>query len=256
MKVCKIVAQRERQQGNGAQFDAFGGLVGAYRLDGHVLGRELMTVSLDQRIEAYVFVPAGDAFDPATENEWILKRTDEAKAAGLSEPAFVTVGDDTSEPDGCSCTASNSLILFTTYIQIQSPVRCGDCFRPVPLYRLPRFKNNEFTEVISWADDWKACDSLFMGSTTGERFGYREMSQIDSSLSRHGRAICAHFEQGTGNAAYYYLHRYYGRSRAVEEARKCPGCGGEWRLAERWHNLFDFRCEKCRVVSSLSSAVV
>ena len=254
MKVFKIVAQREQQQSNEDQFDSFQALLGAYRSDGHVLGRELMTISLHQQIEAYVFTPADDAFQPDFGNEWILKRIDEIKGTGLLEPTFSALGDDLSESDGCACVGSTSLILFTTYIQIQSPVRCGDCFRPLPLYRLPRFKNNEFSEVIGWADDYKSCDSLFMNSSTGERFGYREMSRVDSSLSRRGRAICTHFEHETGKAAYYYLHRYYGRSRAAEEVRKCPLCGGDWLLSERWH-LFDFKCDQCRLVSTLSSSV-
>ena len=256
MKIYKIVVQRVHKRDDEAQLDAFSSLLGAYRLDGHVLGRELMTVSLDRHLEAYVFVPANDAFASEAKNEWIAKRTNGIVEVGLSEPEFIQVGDDISEFDGCSCSVSSSFILFTTCIQIQSPMRCGNCFRPVPLYRLPRFKNNEFSEVISWADDWKACDSLFMNSTTGERFGYREMSQVDSSLSRHGQTICKHFEQSTGKPTYYYLHRYYGRSKALEEARPCPRCGGEWRLADRWHHLFDFRCEKCQLVSSLSSAVI
>jgi predicted nucleic acid-binding Zn ribbon protein len=254
MKIFKILAERERQDNNEAQLESLDFLLGAYRADGHVLGRELMTLSLDQRIEAYLFAPAADAFHPKNLNKWTAKRSEELKSSGLMNVQIVLLGDDLSEPDECTCDKPNSYILFTTYIQVQSPARCGDCFKPIPLYRLPRFKNNDFQEVISWADDYKSCDSLFMNSATGERFGYREMSQANNSLSKRGRAICAHFESGTGKAAYYYLHRYYGHGRAAEEARKCPLCGGDWRLSTPWH-LFDFKCEQCRLVSSLSSSV-
>jgi predicted nucleic acid-binding Zn ribbon protein len=216
----------------------------------------LIAVSLRDRLESHVFVPANDAFNPQFNNEWILQRWQEAKLTGLSEPEIAEIGDDPSEPDGCQCVDPGSLILFTTYLEIQSPVRCGDCFLPVPLYRLPRFMSGEFVEVITWASAYKSCDSLFMGSSTGERFGYREMSRVNSSLSLRGREICKHFELGTGKPTYYYLHRYYGRSRSVEAARKCPGCERQWLLKQKWHSLFDFRCEVCRLVSCLSSAVV
>jgi predicted nucleic acid-binding Zn ribbon protein len=256
MLVYKIVARREREFSDEAQFEAFDQLLGAYRLDGHVLGRDLIAVSLKGHLESYVLVPANDAFQPQSMNEWIQKQRDKAKLVGLSEPDTVQIGNDPSEPGACECTNSGSLILFTTYLEIQSPVRCGDCFLPVPLYRLPRFESGEFVEVISWASAYKSCDSLFMGSSTGERFGYREMSRANSSLSLRGRAICKHFEEGTGKPSYYYLHRYYGRSRSVEASRECPGCRQQWLLKEKWHSLFDFRCETCRLVSCLSSSIV
>jgi predicted nucleic acid-binding Zn ribbon protein len=255
MLVCKITARKARPSEGDNQRYAFEGLLGAYRLDGHVLGRDLITASLDRQFEAYVLIPAADAFEPRFSSEWIHRDLEKAKLAGLCEPEFSIVGSDLSEPDGCECNNTTTLILFTTYLQLQSPAKCGSCFRPFPLYRLPRFESGEFVEVISWFDDYKACDSLFMNSATGERFGYREMSQVNSSLSRHGRDICKHFEQSSGKPAYYHLHRHYGRSRVLEERRKCPGCGGEWRLAERWHDFFDFRCDRCRLVSTLASQV-
>lgn len=255
MRVFRIVANRNRALDRQLQNDAFDGMLGTYRRDGHILGRELMTVSDDLKLEAYVFLPANDAFDPRFYNNWIRKSIADAAMSGLSEPDFVEVGNDSSELDGCQCTDFPSLILFTTYLQIQSPVRCGRCFRPVPLYRLPRIKGEESAEVISWNDDYKACDSLFMNSATGERFGYREMSKPDSSLSRRGREICRFYENSANIPCYYYLHRYYGRSKSAEENRRCPGCGCDWHLNAKWHNFFDFRCDSCRLISNLSSAV-
>lgn len=132
MKVYKIVVQRVHQRDDEAQLDAFSSLLGAYRFDGHVLGRELMTLSLEKHINAYVFVPASDAFESETKNEWIAKRTDGINEAGLSEPEFIRVGDDTSEHDGCGCSVSSSFILFTTYIQIQSLCDAGIASVPFP----------------------------------------------------------------------------------------------------------------------------
>lgn len=253
MKILKIVTERHVHSDIQGQLDSFDALLGAYRGNGQILGRDQMTVSLEHRIEAYVFAPAIDAFKPEVQNERIRRQIREIKQDGLSEPKFEFIGDDLSEPDGCICLNSSSLILFTTYLQIQGPIRCGDCFRPVPLYRLPRFKGENFQEVNCWDADYKSCDSLFMNSLTGERFGYGEISKIDSSLSERGRSICKDLERCTGKAVYYYLHRYYGRSKAAEAARRCPSCRREWRLSERWH-LFDFKCDGCRIVSNISSS--
>ena len=64
MRVSKIVVIRNSALDRQLQNDAFDGMLGTYRLDGHILGSELMTVSDDLKIEAYVFIPANDAFDP------------------------------------------------------------------------------------------------------------------------------------------------------------------------------------------------
>jgi predicted nucleic acid-binding Zn ribbon protein len=255
MLIYKIVVHREQVFDADAQAEAFDLLLGSYRLDGHILGGELMTIAREQRFECYAFIPAHDAFDPKLTGEWVHKRLEGLHSVHLSFPELIEIGCDPSEGEGCTCSEPPSLILFTTYLRIQSPVRCGGCFHSVPLYRLPRFKSGEHSEAITWADDYKACDSLFMNSGAGERFGYRQMSMLTSGLSQQGLRICTHYEQGTGKAAYYYLHRYYGRSVKREKERRCPGCGGEWRLATRWHDFFDFRCDKCRLVSCYSSAI-
>lgn len=255
MLVYKIVCHRESSDRAEEQQIAFDLLLGAFRMNGQILDREQTIVSLEQQMDAYISAPANDAFETKFNNEWVRKHLEGIKSAGLSEPEFTELGKDPHEPTACVCQISNSYLLFTTYLEIQSQVRCGNCFRPVPLYRLPRHENDEFNDVIRWSSNYKSCDSLFMHSGTGERFGYREMSRIDSSLTREGRKICTKIEQDTGKPTYYYLHRYYGRRLVVEEARKCPGCGREWRLSERWHNLLDFKCDGCRLLCCLSSAL-
>ncbi len=85
-----------------------------------------------------------------------------------------------------------------------------------------------------------------------ERFGLRELSNAGSSLSRRGRAACARIAKVTGTPTYYYLMRSGGRSLAREHERRCPGCNGRWRLEEPWHRLFDFRCDRCRLVSNIA----
>lgn len=237
------------------QFDVFEGLLGAYRLDGHILGREWITLSTGHGFESHVWAPATDAFDPQFRNEWICRNLERIEAAGLSEPTFTLMGRDQPAAN-CRCEKSSSFILFTNYLQIENPIRCGDCFRTVPLYHLPRLESGEFVEVLSWADDYKACDTLFMNSGTAERFGYREMSEMDSSLSQRGRDICRHFEERTGKPVYYYLQRYYGRTPADEEGRMCPSCGGGWRLPETWHGRFDFRCDVCHLVSNIAPSLI
>lgn len=98
-------------------------------------------------------------------------------------------------------------------------------------------------------------DGLQMCCETGERFGTREISRFDSSLSKRGITICIRISELTAIPTYYYLYRSTGQSRKAEEKRKCPSCKGEWRLDESLHGLFDFKCSRCRLLSNISWAV-
>ena len=139
---------------------------------------------------------------------------------------------------------------------LASPLSCGDCFMSVPLYTIPpTYDNSEYYDVLSWELDYQACDRLQMNCRTGERFGIQQMSEPDSTLSQQGRDICDRITRSTGKPTFYFLYRYVKRTTlAREQARRCPGCGGNWLLEQRWH-IFDFRCDVCRLVSKFSSTV-
>ena len=136
-------------------------------------------------------------------------------------------------------------MLFTTFLDDAPPVRCGDCGRPVPLYRIPRLPDEEeHSDIRRWAGAYQAYDTLYMLSGSGERASYLHMSRLDSALTREGRQICAAMAERTGKPWYYYLHRDYSPQRQT-----CPGCGGPWALEEPLHGLYDYRCDRCCLLS-------
>ena len=108
--------------------------------------------------------------------------------------------------------------------------------------------------ILQWAADYVACDTLQMHCTTGERFGEAQLARHDSSLSSNGRAVCRELEEAVRLPVYYYLHKTRGRSASSEAARRCPSCGGEWRLQSPLHH-FDFRCDRCRLLGAMAAFV-
>ncbi|WP_157778689.1 DUF2310 family Zn-ribbon-containing protein [Massilia violaceinigra] len=41
--------------------------------------------------------------------------------------------------------------------------------------------------------------------------------------------------------------------RAAQEARRrCPGCDASWHSPATPHGMFDFRCDRCRLLSNLA----
>jgi predicted nucleic acid-binding Zn ribbon protein len=131
------------------------------------------------------------------------------------------------------------------------PLRCGDCFRVVPFYRLPHADGRKsYEDILHWQRLHEWLDGLWTDSGVGERFAYRELSRHDSDLSKEGRQVCRRIERQSQVPTYYSLHYYSLRSRPASRTRPCPGCGRKWLLGERWH-WYSLRCNRCRLVSDI-----
>jgi predicted nucleic acid-binding Zn ribbon protein len=232
--------------------DALQVLLGALRMNGQVLGREWPIAQTEEGLRTPVMIPERGALGRRHQNGWVREALEKLSSAAGAKPQVMVLGDDPTGAEADRCKKPSCYVLFTTYLDLNSPLCCGDCFRPVPLYRIPHTAEGEYYDVLCWQFDYKACDQLQMNCATGERFGTRELSRPDSSLSRQGRSICRKISELTGKPAYYYLYRYGGRGGQAEARRLCPGCGGEWLLKEPWHRLFDFRCDRCRLVSNIA----
>ena len=159
------------------------------------------------------------------------------------------------DPEGgtvCKCKSSSTYILYTTYVSLGSPLKCGDCFYEIPLYNLPKTYDDDYYNIICWASDYQRCDGLQMNCAVGERFGTNQLSKLDSPLTKLGLKVCGKIQEVTGKRAYYYLYKGSGRSYDSELSRKCPGCNRGWHREAGVHKIFDFKCEKCGLLSNIA----
>ncbi|WP_371368214.1 hypothetical protein SRRS_18770 [Sporomusa rhizae] len=229
-------------------------LLGALRMNGQILGREYPVVSVGEGYQTFLFVPEENSLVKCIANTYVLKWLDKMDELGV-EYSWRVLGSELYSNHICKCVKPKSYILYTTYVSLESPIQCGDCFGSIPLYRLPVTKDGEYVDVLTWESDYKACDTLQMNCSTGERFGLAQLSKYDSSLTERGRDICNRITIATGIPTYYYLPKSSGKGLKAEQARKCPSCNGEWLLREPLHGLFDFRCKKCRLLSNVAWSV-
>ena len=91
-----------------------------------------------------------------------------------------------------------------------------------------------------------------MNGRSAEFAAVAEIGDHNSSLARRGRKLAKMLEENSGIATYYYLYRVGGENKKSEQQRRCPNCNGEWALPEAVHQVFDFKCDDCRLVSNLS----
>ena len=209
-------------------------------------------IQRDEGYAAFVAIPDKDSLDQKYGNQYVHEGLAKLEAAGFPQPVIQNLDFALDSSQVCDCKRRISFILFTTYLSIESPLKCGKCRGTVPLYLIPKRLDETYGNIIGWQSDYKACDTLYMNSATGERFGAREMPRFDSSLSKRGRKICNDIEKKTGKPTYYYLNRPNGVSDKIERQRKCPSCKSDWLLKEPLHEIFDFRCNKCRLLSNIA----
>jgi predicted nucleic acid-binding Zn ribbon protein len=235
--------------------DSVEGLLAAWWKNGQIEGHSWKTAFSSGGLRVFASLATPLALDPINDNVYATQALEELSTKGISRPEVRILGTDPESLNSCRCSQRSSLILFTHYLSRASPVRCGDCFDLVPLYTLPHTHDHEHLNLLQWAADYRACDTLQLHCTTGERFGERQLYRHDSSLSKQGRKIASLLSDRLGLPVYYFLMKARGRTMSVERRRVCPSCRQPWLLPSPWHRLFEFRCDSCRLVSNIPSSL-
>lgn len=164
--------------------------------------------------------------------------------------SFNTLGEVPVYPGVCECKKSNYYILITNYLSIDSPMVCGDCWLHVPLYRFPKTwdTDDDYYDIIHWKTQYTACDQLNMSCWVLEKSATKQLQDIHSTLSIQWRKICSDLEKQTKIPFYYYLYNYRNKNND-KNYNHCPVCLHDWNLEDKIHDLFDRKCDKCKLIS-------
>ena len=228
-------------------------VINQWRYSGQVIGREIGVthhqLETHSEFQVRVSTPEQESLLPKWNNELVNEALLQAEEAGVIFEYFELVGRDYNAQE-TSSQAANFQILYTTHLESCSPLYNGKDFCPLPLYQLGD-QAELTTAIVKWQEDWQACDQLQMNGGTLEKMALAQISNIDSELSKQGRALVQQIEQNSHRPTYYYLYRL-GADLVEEQNRKCPSCYAEWKLAEPLHEIFHFKCDKCRLISNFS----
>ncbi|MFK7821023.1 MAG: DUF2310 family Zn-ribbon-containing protein [Planctomycetaceae bacterium] len=204
----------------------------------------------------YVNAAQLDAIDPKHFGKYTSQAHDAVAKAFGAAAQVQHLEDATDDRQFTRWEDSSSLYLFFTAFRVTAPVTCGDSGDAIPSYQLP-ISDETREGLYFWASEYQANDRLWFASGALELPTYRQLADPTSELSQAGRDLCKSVEDATEKPTYYYMMRYHGRL-SGEETRACPGCGDTWHVRdedlqdEPFHN-FHFRCETCRLVSSVAS---
>jgi len=232
--------------------DAINTLLNAYCRSGQVLtGSPLRSITKAGRYSVFVSTPERQSLSRTHASCWVVNARAALGELGISIKVIVH-GRNPESFAICNCSKWSWLVLFTHFLSEESPLRCGTCFGTIPLYWTPKLRDDEYGDMVSWRGDYRRCDGLQMGCSTGERFGTSQLSDPDSSLSRRGRDICDTLTRTCKVPVFYYLYRGEGRTISAERKRRCPGCRAAWLVDPPLCDFFDQKCDRCRLVSNIA----
>ncbi|WP_432453865.1 MULTISPECIES: Zn-ribbon-containing protein [unclassified Agarivorans] len=227
-------------------------LLDCWRYNGQIIGREFPIVLKDAVFSVRVLCPEVDSLQENYQSQQVKHAKQALSEASLLSPKVKILGRDINADDSDNCLSPSWQILYTNYLQTCSPLRCGEHFTPMPLYHFPAVANGDHRQLIKWQEDWSACDQLQMNGSILEFSAIQEISSTHSRLFQRGSDLCKRLEYLTKTPTYLYLYRVGGDSLLAESQRHCPSCNQPWRLTENLHDILDFKCERCRLVSNIS----
>lgn len=245
----KILDEKDSQ----AQQDAITNLFDTWKMNGQVLGDEHIYAQTVDAYKMFLLTAEKDSLHSKYNNKYTKLTIKQLKTIGLATPTFTILDKNPQEDDLCKCNVVTEYILYTTYICLSPPLHCKKCFGTIPLYKIPKlYDDSDYYPLITWKSDYQSCDALQMNCGVGERFALRQLSFIDSQLTKDGLDICKKIQEVTGKKTYYYLYKQKAKSKKHELLRKCPQCHADWLRSKPLHDKFDFECQKCGLLSNIA----
>lgn len=218
---------------------------------GQILGREFPSALQQDHFVSRVVIPDTDALLPAHHSHIGQQAMNALQTAGLAYPKLQICGVDLMSNHTDPCQTAEHYILYCRFAQMNSVLYCAEHFAPVPLYRLGL--STGFEDLIRWQLQYQALDEIQMQEQSVLLApAERALQSFGSALNKQGRALARTMSKMIDKPVYYALYRGTSADCSTETARRCPGCGGHWLLTSPWHDRFDFRCERCMLVSNIA----
>ena len=213
--------------------------------NGLVLEEWQNTVKYESYYACRLIAPEIDSLDLKYYNKYNHQFLETLIEKSVKPPEYEYIGENYDDVDCCECEHSSHYVLYTAYNSSGSPIICGECLSPVPLYKFPKtYDDSEYYDILNWQKVYRACDTQFMQGV-GERHGYYMIHNPKSELARDGFRICRSLEMKTEKPFYYFLYDYYGKNKPV-----CPVCGEQWVNQYLDTYTYDYVCQACRLVSN------
>ncbi len=199
-----------------------------------------------------IVLPMEDSLSDNYSSTYVKERYNKLK--DIFDIEIIREGINIEYHTSCECIKPSWYFLYNEGNLGESPLVCGDCHKPVPLYKIPYIsKEKDHYPVLSWWRAKNAMDSLWYHGLW-DRFTYGENVLPKSKLNREGRKLCKELEKSLKVPVYYFIY-YFCEEDDDEDMitpkglphqipKVCPLCGGEWIDDSEF-----CKCEKCRLIT-------
>ncbi len=233
-------------------FQSFHNLIGQMRENGQINGRETNLHIKGNQISATLWTFTQEALDQKYWNHYVKTALENLEKLCGNKIEINYVGRVEEEAENiCNCTKHNYFVLY--YYGDFSPIRCGNCEKFLPLFKLPKLHDSRIYDILGWISSYKACVALDLNCGTGEKWAIKQQCDFNSGLSIQGRKVTSKITEVSGVKCYYFLSNYTKRSKIKNKDRPCPSCGGNWHLEKEKFGYFKHQCDRCLLMSAYSN---
>lgn len=219
--------------------------------NGQVIGREFPTAWQQDAFISRIVIPEHSALQPRFHSPKGRLAEQQLQQVGLGYPQLQLLGQDLLSQPTCA-SLPDRLVIFTSFADTCSPVRCADSLQPVPLYWL-KSTSGDHEALIRWQLQFQALDEIqLQEKRILDKVAENSLQQLHSQLNRMGRQLARQLGKTNNLPIYYALYSGSSKDCSKESHKTCPSCNGNWRLSEPMAEMFDFRCDACRLVSNIA----
>lgn len=220
--------------------------------NGQILGREFPTYLQQDSFISRIILPETAALASHHHSTAAKQALMALGDAGLAFPKMSVLGEDLMSNHTDPCQEPTALILYCRFGLMNSVLYCAEHFAPVPLYRFLPTSGSDHQDLIRWQLQFQALDEIQMQEQRVlPKVAENSLQQLHSTLNRQGRKFAAKIARQQQVPVYFALYSGSSDHCDAEVDKPCPGCGKAWRLAEPLHQLFDFQCQDCQLLSNI-----
>lgn len=200
----------------------------------------------------YVTFPKNDSFDEKYDSVYVKR--DREKINELFDIEITELGENLKSKSYCQCKSRTAIEMQTYDFDIDSVFTCCDCGKPIVLYELPFFENEDsYMHIQDWQENYAAMHMLWVQGFC-DRYTGNQLVKYDSLLNKQGIAIAEYMSKQLGCKVYYNM--FDDLSKKIkrvnvcgDSVRVCPKCGNPMKHTEFSKDYKRDICDKCNLSS-------
>lgn len=225
--------------------EAFHGYLTSLVRCGQIIGEPVRGV-MQGVLNAFVRLPAHDSLEIVHSSRYGQKDLERLESLFGQKPVVTLLSSGDTEQSNPEWKDSPWLVLLSAETEGLGAIRTSD-LECIPNYLLP-LDAHDAEKLFFWANQLKQHSDIWYASGSLEVEALRALADPLSQLNREAARLARMVEKATNKPVYTTLFRHYALPGSMEAERPCPLCGKPWKVEGE---LFDFRCEPCRLVSEM-----